>query len=258
MILSNKHCIKLDDFEVVDGKLKLVEEISPLEKSKFKQLATKVNSGSFGAVNEDDIMAAKQWVVGRMFTQHRGWLPKMYFERFGAKQFNYSLEKDIEGRYIVGMRALNYIRVKGLTQGWDALTPEERHLAKAAAIELLTMSLIGLLSLGIGGVDDDEKKKAWYKYSKIVTDRTFNELRFFMDPTFQSQYSIVVSPAPVLSSVEQLSRFGRDVWREAFADMYDDPAKTRKNAKPGEKFVKTIPFVTQIERVLDDFESEEK
>jgi hypothetical protein len=62
----------------------------------------------------------------------------------------------------------------------------------------------------------------------------------------------------VFSSFEQVSMFGRDVWREAFADMYADPEKIRKNAKPGEKLVKTIPFVTQIERILDDLESEEK
>lgn len=252
MILSGKHNVKFEDFDVIDGKLVTKTQFSSIAKAMFKQKIMTVNSKNIGAMNPDDIMLAKKYMLGRMLMQHRGWLPTLFFERFGQKQHNYVLERDVEGRYIVAVRAFKAIMAKGVAQGMESLTVEEQAAAKEAFAEATIILGTMLLLAALHAVDDDDKKEAWYKMTNKVSTRVLGELFFFADPTLQSQWQILLSPAASTSTAEDAGKLVRDIIKEGTADFQEDPDKVRKAAKPGKRFIKMIPYVSKTKSFLDD------
>ena len=252
MILSGKHSVTFEDFDVVDGKLVLKKEFTSIAKSIFKQKVMAVNSKTIGSMNSDDVMLAKKYMLGRMLMQHRSWLPAQAFARFGSKQFNYVLERYTEGRYRVAVRAFKSIMAKGVSKGMESLTPEEEAAAKEAFAEATIILGTMLLLAALHAVDDDDKKEAWYKMTNKVSTRVLGELFFFADPTLQSQWTILQSPAASTSTVEDAGRLVRDIFREASAPFQEDPEKVRKEAKPGKRLIKMVPYLSKSKSFLDD------
>lgn len=252
MILSGKHNVKFEDFDVLDGKLVLKTEFSPIAKAMFKQKIMTVNNSNIGSMNPDDIMLAKKYIVGRMLMQHRGWLPALYQTRFGKKQTNYVLERDVEGRYRVAVRAFKAVMAKGVSQGMESLTPEEQAGAKEAFAEASIIFGTMLLLTALHAVDDEEKKEAWYKMTNKVSTRVLGEVFFFADPTLQSQWQILLSPAASTSTLEDAGKLVRDVFREGSASFREDPEKIRKEAKPGKRLIKMLPYFSKANSFLDD------
>jgi hypothetical protein len=252
MILSGKHSVTFEDFDVVDGKLVLKKEFTSIAKSMFKQKVMAVNSKSIGSMSPDDVMLAKKYMLGRMLMQHRSWLPAQAFARFGSKRFNYVLERYTEGRYRVAVRAFKAIMAKGVSKGMESLTPEEEAAAKEAFAEATIIIGTMLLLAALHAVDDDDKKEAWYKMTNKVSTRVLGELFFFADPTLQSQWTILQSPAASTSTIEDAGKLVRDIFREASADFQEDPDKVRKAAKPGKRAIKMIPYLSKTKSFLDD------
>ena len=252
MILSGKNGLTMDDFDIVNGKLTFKKEILPIDKAVFKQKVLKINGSNIGSMNPDDVLLAKKWMVGRMLMQHRSWLPQLAYRRFAGKQYDYILDKEIEGRYRVAARAVKYIMMKGYSQGIESLTPDEVATAKEAFAELMLIAGTGLLLFALQGVDDEEKKEAWYKYSNTISTRLFGELFFFADPTLSSQFQILLSPAATTSTATELGKLVRDSWKEVAADMYEDPEQVRKKAKPIKRLIKMTPGAGQVQRFIDE------
>jgi hypothetical protein len=252
MILSGKNGLTMDDFDIVNGKLTFKKEILPIDKAVFKQKVLKINGSNIGSMNPDDVLLAKKWMVGRMLMQHRSWLPLLAYRRFAGKQYDYILDKEIEGRYRVAARAVKYIMMKGYSQGIESLTPDEVATAKEAFAELMLIAGTGLLLFALQGVDDEEKKEAWYKYSNTISTRLFGELFFFADPTLSSQFQILLSPAATTSTATELGKLVRDSWKEVAADMYEDPEQVRKKAKPVKRLIKMTPGAGQVQRFIDE------
>jgi len=242
MILSNKHSMKWDDFSVVDGKL-VVEE-NNMSKELFRQKVIAVNAKNLGGVNPDDLTSAKRYIAGRMIMQHRNWLPSLFYERFGRKQFDYVLERDVEGRYRTAMRYSQALFNKSLL---ETLTPMEQANLKAARMEAQLLLGTALLVIALKGVDDDEKKKSWYKISNKISTRALGELGFFIDPTFQSQYQILLSPAASTGVFEDVGGLGKSIWKEAFGDEEE-----KKRAKPLKKSIKLFPLANKAYSFLED------
>jgi len=252
MLLSGKHHVKFEDFDVVDGKLVVKKEFSSIARSMFKQKVMAVNGKTIGSMNPDDVMLAKKYMLGRMLMQHRSWLPAQAFARFGEKQFNYVLERYTEGRYRVAVRAFKAIMAKGVAKGMESLTPEEEAAAKEAFAEATIILGTMLLLAALHAVDDDDKKEAWYKMTNKVSTRVLGELFFFADPTLQSQWTILQSPAASTSTIEDAGKLIRDIFREASADFQEDPDKVRKAAKPGKRAIKMLPYLSKTKSFLDD------
>ena len=173
-------------------------------------------------------------------------------KRFGFKRYDYILDKEIEGRYWVALRAVKYIMMKGYSQGLESLTPDEIATAKEGFAELTLIAGTGLLLFALKGVDDEEKKEAWYKYSNTISTRLFGELFFFADPTLSSQFQILLSPAATTSTATELGKLVRDSWKEVAADLYEDPEQIRKKAKPIKRLVKMTPGAGQVQRFIDE------
>lgn len=255
MLFSGKHGLSFEDFEIKDGKLGFNKDISALEKATFKQKIYRINGKSIGSMVPDDILLAKKWLGGRMIMQHRSWLPQLAYSRFGKKQYDFVLEKEVEGRYRVAYKAVRELIVN---KGFKNLTPDEIAVAKESAVEAMFFIAIGLILRAMGGLDDEDKKEAWYKYSNKVLTRVQGELIFFADPTGASQFQILLSPAASTSTIQDSGLLVRDIWREVAADMYEEPEKVREKAKPGRRALRAAPPLGQIQRFIDDMFTEEE
>jgi hypothetical protein len=105
-----------------------------------------------------------------------------------------------------------------------------------------------LLSTGIllhllkSGLDDDDKKEAWYKITEKVSGRVYSELLFFVDPTFQSQYDILLSPAASLGTAADVGKLIGSFFKE----QEDKRTKT-----PLQRAVKLTPL-SKVESLLID------
>ena len=256
MLKSGKHLYNWDDFQVIDGKLTNTKSDDIITRENFRQKVIRVNSRNVGNMNQDDFVLAKRYILGRMLMQHRNWLPSLWTERFGGKRFDYVLERDVEGRYLAAARVVKEIATSG--KKFSELTPVEKEAFKNAMTEATIIATIGLLLFALGGMDDDKKKDAWYRYTHKVTRRVLGELYFFADPTFASQYQILTSPAASVSTIQTAGRLIRDTWREGMSDYYDDPKHTKKMAKPMKQLGNMLPPVGQIRRFIDDLYSSDK
>lgn len=250
MLKSGNHSYNWEDFEVINGKLVDKKNGSFLDIEKFRQKVIKVNARNLGNMNQDDFVLAKRYILGRMLMQHRNWLPSLLVERWGGKRFDYVLEREMQGRYLAASRVIKEAILHG---NFKNLTDYEKEAVKSAMAEAGIIAMIGLLLMALGAVDDDKKKQAWYKYTHKINQRVLGELYFFADPTFTSQYQIILSPAASISTIQAWSRLVKDTWREGMADvLYDDPRHVKKMAKPLKRLGAVIPPIGQISRLIDD------
>ena len=249
MVLSGKHKYKWEDFTVVDGKLVVNTDL--LSKEVFRQKVIAVNQKNIGGINPDDMMMAKQYITGRILMQHRSWLPALAINRFGSKQFDYNLGKDIEGRYITAFRLFKYLTFQ---KNIRELSEIEQENLKAARVEVAMILGTGLLLAFMkAGFDDDDKKEAWYKVTKKINSRVFSELIFFADPTFQNQYQILLSPAASAGTIEDVAKF----LGSSFTEITEKDEKKLERNKPGQKAFKLIPG-SKVYTFIEDLSNEEK
>ena len=88
--------------------------------------------------------------------------------------------------------------------------------------------------------------------SNKISTRVLGELFFFADPTLQSQWQILLSPAASTSTLEEAGKLIRDIVREGTADFYEDPETIQKKAKPLKKLGKIVPYFSKTQSFLDD------
>jgi hypothetical protein len=243
MILSGKNGVTMEDFDLVDGKLNT--KLNIYKKETLRQKVIAVNNKNIGGINNDDIMMAKTYITGRLLMQHRSWLPALFYSRFGQKQKNYVLERDIEGRYVTAYRLFKYYFDKSK---FSTLEDFEKANMKETATEAALILATGVLSLLLkAGLDDDDKEEAYYKITTKINSRFLSELTFFVDPTLQSQYQILLKPAAAAGTVEDLGRFVGSLYKESMGDE-----KEKKKNKPLKKALKLIPGANKVESFLND------
>jgi hypothetical protein len=243
MVLSGKHGVTMEDFEVVDGKLKTKLDI--YKKETLRQKVIRINNKNIGGINNDDLMMAKTYITGRLLMQHRSWLPALFYSRFGQKQKDYVLEQDIEGRYVTAYRLFKYYFNKSKFQELEEFEKANmKETATEAALILATAVLSVLLKAGL---DDDDKEEAYYKIATKINTRFLSELTFFVDPTLQSQYQILLKPAAAAGTIEDLGRFVGSLYKESMGTEEE-----KKRNKPLKKGLKLIPGANKVESFLND------
>jgi hypothetical protein len=100
-----------------------------------------------------------------------------------------------------------------------------------------------LLQLLKAGLDDDDEKETWAKISNKIGSRVYSELLFFVDPTFESQYQILLSPAPVLGTAGDVGKFIGSIFKA------DDDDKRTKG--PLQRGIKLTPL-SKVDAFLTD------
>jgi RecB family exonuclease len=255
MLLSNKHEIKWDDYEVVDGRLK--KKGSPeieLDVIRFRNKVMKVNKKIMGNMDPNDYAAIKRYMLGRALMQFRNWLPAMFEERWGRARFDYDLEMWTEGRYRTGYKyiidhVLNPMLgdTKSKLLAWKSLTPQQRAAMKSNLLDMaIIIGVLGLLGMLRGDGDDD--KSMMDRYSIRVIDRTLAELTFFSIPVVSSmwadKYQIIISPAAAVSTLEDIGRVFTHISRKIEGEENADPARAIKRMAP------IINQVTKLDEIL--------
>jgi hypothetical protein len=255
MLLSNKHEIKWDDYEVVDGRLKKKgsSEVE-LDVIRFRNKVMKVNKKIMGNMDPNDYAAIKRYMLGRALMQFRNWLPAMFEERWGRARFDYDLEMWTEGRYRTGYKyiidhVLNPMLgdTKSKLLAWKSLTPQQRAAMKSNLLDMaIIIGVLGLLGMLRGDGDDD--KSMMDRYSIRVIDRTLAELTFFSIPVVSSmwadKYQIIISPAAAVSTLEDIGRVFTHISRKIEGEENADPARAIKRMAP------IINQVTKLDEIL--------
>lgn len=254
MLLSGKHKIKWEDFDVVDGKLIERTLHSELETTMFRNKAMKVNKKIIGNMDQNDYASAKRYMLGRALMQFRNWLPAMFEDRWGRKRFDYDLEQWTEGRYRVGYKyILEHVvqpllgKTKSRFLEWKTLTPEQKAAMRSNMLDLVM--LVGVMVLlGAMRGDEDDDKTMMDRYSIRIMDRLLAELTFFSIPftydMFTDKYQILISPAAAVSTIEDISRVVKHTIGSLQADENADPARAISRLAPG------INQIMKLEDVL--------
>ncbi len=243
MILSGKHGVTMEDFNLVNGKLETKLDI--YKRETLRQKVIRINNKNIGGINNDDLMMAKTYITGRLLMQHRSWLPALFYSRFGQKQKDYVLEQDIEGRYVTAYRLFKYYFNKSKFQELEEFEKANmKETATEAALILATGTLLFLLKAGL---DDDDKEEAYYKITTKVSSRFLAELTFFIPLNFPAQYQILLKPAAAAGTAEDLGRFVGSLYTEAMGDE-----KEKEKNKPTRKALKLIPGANKVESFLND------
>jgi hypothetical protein len=255
MLLSNKHEIKWDDFDVVDGKLVDKTAKTDLDISRFRNKAMKVNKKIMGNMDKNDYASAKRYMLGRAVMQFRNWLPAMFEERWGRKRFDYDLEQWTEGRYRTGYKyVVEHVvlpmlgKTKSRLLEWKNLTPEQRAALKSNILDVVVIvGVVGLLGL-LKGDDEPEDRTMLDRYSIRVLDRTLAELTFFtllpLPNVIQDKYQIIISPAASVSTIEDVMRVWDHTVKKINAEERADPARAIKRLVPG------INQITKLDEIL--------
>jgi hypothetical protein len=254
MLLSGKHEVKWDDFDVVDGKLVEKKPIEDLDIIRFRNRAMKVNKKIMGNMDKNDYASIKRYALGRAIMQFRNWLPAMFSDRWGRRRFDYDLEMWTEGRYRTGLAyVMEHVLApmikdtKSKFLAWRSLTPEQRAALRANVLDLvLTAGVITLLAVLRG--DDNEDRTMMSRYSIRVMDRVLAELTFFgllpVPGMISDKYQIIISPAASVSTLEDLGRIIEHTYRSIQGDEEADPARAVKRLAPG------INQITKLDEIL--------
>lgn len=254
MLLSNKHEIKWDDYEVVDNKLVSKQPENKLTITRFKNKVMKVNKKIMGNMDHNDHASAKRYMLGRAVMQFRNWLPATFEERWGRKRFDYDLEEYTEGRYRVGFRyVIEHVikpmlsKTKSRLLEWKNLTPQERAALKSNILDIVIITGVFAM-LGVLRGDGDDEKTMMDRYSIRVIDRLLAELTFFtllpLPNVIQDKYQIIISPAAAVSTVEDIMRVWDHTIKKIEAEEKADPARAIKRLVPG------INQITKLDEIL--------
>lgn len=179
-------------------KLKVKEGIKKLDGSDFtdrdildvSDRIKHINQHCFGIYNDEDAIAARRTIVGRMIMQYRDWIPAQFRYRFGAMTTNLNKgeEEIFEGYYRTSgrvlMRIFDELKNGEMTIGqvWDDLEDFEKANIRRTIAELSQYCALLVFSAILHGLGDDKKERMGaimaktYSYASYITTREKTEL----------------------------------------------------------------------------------
>jgi hypothetical protein len=157
------------------------------EKQQLSDRIQRLNQLIHGRYTSKEAATLQQFVLFRLVSQFRKWIPAAIENRLGEKKWDNRLQAEIEGRYRTFTRLTINLKdtVKRLKAG--ELTELEMYNMKKMLVELTLMATSILLYAGLHGGDDDEDKK-WRKNPIVKTgltllSRVSGDIDFFYNPT---------------------------------------------------------------------------
>ena len=136
-----------------------------------------------GVMSESDRVAASRHFIGKLATQHKGWLFLSLGQRFKGRTLNLSTGKFEEGHYrsyanMVGKLIKEVKQSKSLIDSYKKVmeegTYEELSSFKRVNIESAILVLLFLMGTMIMADDEDDDTAAT-TFSKLIYMRTFGE-----------------------------------------------------------------------------------
>lgn len=140
-----------------------------------------VENRLYGIYNEEDRVALKQYIWGRMAMVYRDWMRPLYMNRFGKGKYNTDLGMYTEGHYQTLYRFIKTLYGDlrqtefHIATHWRELSPYEKGNLKKAFTETVSYwTLVLLVNLLQDMGDDDDKswslRLAEYTAARLKTD----------------------------------------------------------------------------------------
>jgi hypothetical protein len=163
----------LDAHSLVDGKLEIADiyikekdgslvKFGALQQNRIGDRIGGVNRKSQGNYSPSTSGAAKQHAIGDMLLQFRGWMAESVKKRYGKSSANHILERDTEGFYRSGGRALfNFAKdikefnIHVAKENWAHLSPHEKANLKRFLVEASMITVTALASIMFGKIGKD-------------------------------------------------------------------------------------------------------
>lgn len=156
------------------------------EKQQLSDRIQRLNQLIHGRYTSKEAATLQQFVLFRLASQFRKWIPAAIENRLGEKKWDNRLQAEIEGRYRTFTRLTLNLKdtLARLKEG--KLTELEMYNMKKMLIELTLAAASILLYAGLHGGDDDEDKK-WRKNPIVKTtltllNRVSGDIDFFYNP----------------------------------------------------------------------------
>jgi hypothetical protein len=212
----------LDNYIVVNGKLKLKEEVD-LDKSEWndeqrQEFGVKVRgvlSRLHGEYSDLGRVALQRMALGRMAYMFRKFMIPGYKRRWQKAHYSERLEDVVEGNYrsfgrFFGkfMKDLFTFQFHLIGENWRTLSKHEKANINRTIVELnfLTAAIVmGNIALRLKAEADDDKEQQWWSFAAYQMLRLRAELLFFT-PKLDEAVSILRSPMASMSVLENTIR----------------------------------------------------
>ena len=181
-----------------------------VDMQQFGREVLRVNQTLFGVYNEDDASAANRVAAGRLILQYKKWMKPQFNKRFQKKQYDVTLDREIEGYY----RTL-YRVSKELFRGhfqWQAMKDSLTETDKKNLLRCFTemAQLFGVWALANLVDWPDDKDRPWaMKMAEYSAQRLTHELgNLAPTPMMLTELSKTFeSPIASASAVKNLAIF---------------------------------------------------
>jgi len=189
-------------------------EFGELTQDRIFKMSNKIqtiNKSIHGRYSAKDAAILNQYVLFRVFSQFKKWMPAAFESRFESKRFDVNLQMDVEGRYHTYLKMFKTMHLQ-LTydadamqkNGWTELDVYNMRKNMAELAIILALSIIGFGLSEAGDDDDDLKKKGWYKFAMGQLDRISGDLTYFYNPMDMNR--TIGNGAPLFKTI---SDFGK-------------------------------------------------
>ena len=206
---------------IKDGIVKENGESFTLEDiSKHSTKVTNVNQRLFGNYNDEDLIQARTYILGRFVMQYRDFLPTALMMRFQSRRADVEGGNQYEGMYVSVAKLFRgmYDDLKNgeinVKNSWHKLQPDQQQNIRRALMEL--GQFMGVVALGtlLKKTGTDKKKKSWFrKYIEYMLTREKTELGAMIPgPNISELFTIVNSPIANTSTVQSIWNLTNLLW----------------------------------------------
>ena len=173
---------------------KLTEEGEKLLKSeeeinKLRDKVQRLNGMIHGRYSQREAATMNQFILFRLVSQFRKWIPAVIETRLGKKQYDSRLGVEIEGRYNTLARFIfsKEIMTNFAKMAKGELEPLEMYNMKKNLTELTLLGASALAFLALGAGSDEERKRRlrnpYIKTGLTLLNRVAGDIEFFYSPT---------------------------------------------------------------------------
>lgn len=241
VLLNGKEVSLEDALELVDGRIEVKEGVTtkdgkPVNNkylANFKNKVISVNQYLHGIYNKEDAGTLQHYALGRLIIQFRKWARPGWNKRFGSKfgqsSWNEIREKLDEGSYVTGAKFAKELFRGALNMDFNAklhyqsLSESEKANLRRFGMELIMMSLVGVLAMAAAGAAEEDEDSKALALSAYMLDRSRTELMTYLPiyGWFNEGKKLMNSPVASFRQVESLSKILLHTISYPFLDSED-------------------------------------
>ena len=226
---------------------------------------TNVNQRLFGNYNDEDLIQARTYILGRFVMQYRDFLPTALMMRFQSRRADIEGGNQYEGMYVSVAKLFRgmYNDLKNgeinVKNSWNKLQPDQKQNIRRVLMELGQFFSVVALGMLLKGTGEDQKKKGWFrKYMEYMLTREKTELGAMIPgPNISELFTIVNSPIANTSTVQSIWNLTNLLWvPDYFTEI--ESGKYKGHSEAYRAFIKSplSLWYKNIDRLLDPSEAE--